>query len=100
MRTRRKSMEPQTSFDATFGELPEGRHAIAIIGQSGDTKVTWDPARPAEVEAARRQFDELTGGKHRYRAFRITDGDGRGEQMEQFDPNARRILLVPPMQGG
>lgn len=93
-------MEPTTNFDLTFGEIPEGRNAIAIIGRSGDTKITWDPSRPAEVEAARRQFDELTSGKHRYRAFRITGTDGRGEQLDEFDPAASRILLVPPMQGG
>lgn len=88
------------SADMTFGEVPKGYRAMAVMGQSGDTKLTWDPHEPAEVDAARAQFNTLVRDK-KYAAFRMGARDGvQGEQVREFDPNAERIIFVPPMKGG
>lgn len=72
---------------------------MAIMGEKGDTKITWDPLRPEEVHAARLQFEYLTKEK-RYTAFRMTESGERGELIRQFDKEAARIVLAPQMQGG
>lgn len=90
----------QESTDTTFGQVPAGKRAMAVMGAAGDTKYIWDGGNPAEVEAARRQFEFLTKEK-KYAAFRMTGTDGgRGEQIRTFDPNAERIIFAPAMQGG
>lgn len=86
--------------DKTFGDVPEGKHAMAVMDGSGDTKAFWDAGKPEEVEAARRQFDFLVKEK-KYSAFHVRGKDGaQGEQMRAFDPAAERIIFVPQMQGG
>jgi len=75
------------------------RHVMRIMGTPGDTRQTWDPARPDEVAAAKKVYDELK--EKRYAAFRVDKESGnRGEQMREFDPNAAMMILVPPMAGG
>jgi hypothetical protein len=65
----------------------------------GDLKVIWDPARPAEVDAAREQFDKLmkTGN---YLAYRVRTGGGKGEQIREFDASAEKLILAPALRGG
>lgn len=89
----------QETTDTTFGEIPAGKRAMAVMGAKGDTKYIWDASKPAEVEAARRQFEFLTKDK-KYAAFRMTGRDGQGEQIRTFDPEAERIIFAPAMQGG
>lgn len=92
--------ELESTTDATFGDVPAGIHAMAVMGTVGDTKTFWDATKPAEVEAARAQFNMLTKEK-RYAAFRVHGVDGsKGEQMREFDAQAERIIFAPPMQGG
>lgn len=87
-------------FDSKFQEVPEGKHAFAVMGTAGDTKVIWDPDSPVEVEAARAQFNTLTKN-NKYRAFYVSGKEGRKDEvMTEFDPAAGRIILVPPMAGG
>lgn len=87
------------STDLTFGDLPDGHHAMAVMGAAGDTKYHWDASKPAEVEAARRQFEFFMNDK-KYAAFRMSRDGAQGEQIREFDPNAGRIIFAPPMQGG
>ena len=87
-------MDVQTNEEKKFTGF------MAKMGEEGDTKVMWDKDNPAEVEAARVQFETLTK-KHRYLAFRAEGKKGeKGEQIREFDPDAERIILVPPMVGG
>jgi hypothetical protein len=73
---------------------------MAVMGREGDVRTMWNKDVPAEVEAARAQFDALVG-KSRYAAFRATGERGeRGAQIRAFDPEAERIILVPPLAGG
>lgn len=84
----------------TEQDWPEdGRSAMSIMSLKGDTKVLWDKRNPDEVANARRTFDELK--KKGYAAFRVNGKEGeKGEQMATFDPDAERMIMVPPMKGG
>lgn len=85
--------------DLAFKDVPEGKSAMAIMGLKGDIKTVWDPRNADEVAAAKAQFDRLKA--QRFRAYRVTGKDGaRGEPMDTFDPEAARMIMVPPMQGG
>lgn len=99
------TLDSLTWMDGSFEEVPSGKSAIAVMGEPGDTKHIWDKRKEAEVEAARTLFKKLTkpvkDGGAGYRAFHVTGKDGeKGEQMNEFDPEAERMILVPPMQGG
>lgn len=74
------------------------RHSMSVMGKEGDTKIEWDPDNKNEVKQAERTFQELT--KKGYKAFRLCEEDNRGEQLDKFDKEAERIILVTPMAGG
>lgn len=87
------------AHDTTFGEVPIGMHALAVQGVDGDTKHIWDPSKPPEVEAARLLFNGLRAKG--YAAFKVTGKDGlKGEQINEFEPEAARMIFAPPMAGG
>lgn len=79
--------------------MSKTRGEMRILGAKGDTKISWDKDNEVEVENARRTFDELMG-KERFAAFKMKGRDGKGEQITEFDPDAERLILVPPMAGG
>jgi hypothetical protein len=72
---------------------------LAIMGRPGDTKIIWDRSRPEEVQTARRTFDELR--KQGYLAWSVRGRDGeKDSQIHEFDPNAERLIMAPPLRGG
>lgn len=83
---------PESTIDTrTHGE-------IAVMDHTGDTKIIWSRDNADEVENAKRTFRDLRGKG--YAAF-LTDKKGeKAEQIHEFDPNAERIIFVPPMRGG
>ena len=84
-------METQTETN-TKGEM-------AIMGKEGDTKIIWDQNNNDEVENAKATFDRLKGKG--YLAFKVIGKEGdRGEQMQDFDPKAERIIFAPQLRGG
>ena len=93
--------EGKQEFDSSFGAIPKGMNAFAVLGQSGDTKTMWDPASPTEVEVAKEQFDKLVATK-RYSAFHVSaeDPNKQGRRMTEFDPEAGRVIFIPPVAGG
>lgn len=66
--------------------------------QAGDLKVVWDADNEDEVQAAREQFDSLTGKG--YMAYTVAARGRKGEQIRTFDPDAEKIILAPAMRGG
>lgn len=68
-----------------------------VMGQRGDTAVAWDETKLDEVEAARATFEGLLTGKG-YLAFSVESEENK--QIRTFDPNAEKIILVPPVAGG
>jgi len=69
-----------------------------VLDTTGHTKTTWDSDNRQEVAAAREQFDALT--KKGFKAFRVKKDGSEGEAMKVFDPEAERMILVPPVEGG
>lgn len=74
------------------------RGEMCVLDETGDLRVTWNARDTDEVSAARAQFDELRG--KRFVAFAVGETGGQGEQVDEFDPNAQKIIMVPPMAGG
>ena len=75
------------------------QHQMHTLDRTGDQKVMWDASNDDEVEAARDTFVKLTGKG--YMAYRAQGKKGeQGEQIRSFDPDAERIILVKPHQGG
>lgn len=91
----------EIEFDGTFGDVPPGKNALAVMNRTGDTKTIWDPNNADEVASAREQFDRLVATK-KFSAFRVSNEDPnkQGQRMTEFDPSAGRIIFVPPVQGG
>jgi len=72
---------------------------MAVMGRKGDVKTMWNPDNEDEVKAAKKQWDDLVG-KKRFRAFRVKGDGKKGEQISDFDPDAAKLIIVPPMAGG
>ena len=75
-----------------------GDMEIACLDRTGDTKTIWNPHNTDEVENARRTYNDLRAKK--YLAFRVNEKGDKGEQMNEFDPTAGKIIMVPPFAGG
>jgi hypothetical protein len=82
---------------ATATESLKGE--MHVLDGNGDTKIMWDRHNRDEVRAAREHFDDLRR-KH-YLAFRAEGSEGvRGSQVDTFDPDAERLIMVPRSVGG
>ena len=90
----------ETTKPKTIDEDPiHGKHYMACMDDTGDTKFMWSRDNRDEVDLARTTFDSYR--KKGYAAFRVVGKDGvKGEQMNEFDPDAERIIFVKPMAGG
>jgi hypothetical protein len=71
---------------------------MRVMGRQGDTKTIWDPEDEDETQAAREQFDSLTGKGHR--AYDVKKDGKQGKRMREFAPDAGKIIFVPPVAGG
>ena len=75
---------------------------LMVMDSSGHTEVEWDKADPESVQKAREVFQHKSlAGYHAY-AVAPVDGAGqrKGSVLKSFDPEADRIVIAPPMQGG
>lgn len=71
---------------------------LRIMDGSGDTKIIWDSDQPEEVKVARETFKKLR--KKGYNAYSVRRLGEKGEVVTEFDPDAEKIILAPPMSGG
>lgn len=71
---------------------------MRIIDATGDTKLIWDSDNEAEVENARRSFNDLK--KKKYNAYSVKKDGEKGSVITEFDPNAEKIIMAPQMAGG
>jgi hypothetical protein len=101
METQTTATKPtiQATTDKTFGEVPPGHGAMAVMGKEGDTKYIWDKNNAAEVEVARSTFNSFVKDK-KYLAFKVNGAGDKGEQVRDFDPTAERYIFAPMMVGG
>lgn len=70
------------------------------MGVKGDEKLTWDSEDDLQIKKAQTRFKELIGKGYKMFVSKDIAGSKRGEQISEFDPNAERIIAVPPMAGG
>lgn len=71
---------------------------LEVLDHTGDTKHMWDSEKSDEVDAARAVFDTLK--RKGYALFRAKKDGDKGTLMQTFDPDAERLIAVPPMVGG
>lgn len=79
-------------------KMAQGDREIAVMGKEGDIKTIWNPQNEDETKNARRTFDDMR--KKKYLAFRVNAAGDKGEQITEFDPEAGKMIMVPPMVGG
>jgi len=72
---------------------------ILMHERLGDDRRDWNPDDPAQRKKIEEVFKEkLAAG---WAAFKMKGKDRKdGEQITEFDPNAKAILMVPPLVGG
>jgi hypothetical protein len=87
---------PTLDPEASDGASP--KHVMHPLDHTGDSKTVWDPENPEEVAAARATFERLT--KKGYRAFNVGGKGQKAGQMNEFDPQAEKMILVPQQAGG
>lgn len=75
-----------------------GRHALSVMGGSGDTRLIWNTRDSDECRAAQRTFEDLTGKG--FRAYTVGTRGETDRPITTFDPEAEKIILTPPMSGG
>lgn len=75
---------------------------LEVLDVTGHTTTKWDTANQAEMKVVQRIFSDLT--KKGYKAFSIKKGavDNviESEPRRSFDPEAEKMLMVPPIQAG
>ena len=84
--------------DLLVADPTSGRGLLAVMDQTGDTKITWDSRNADEVAAARKTFDDLKAKG--FTAYSVDDEGGKHEVLHKFDPSARKIIMSPRMVGG
>ena len=71
---------------------------LCELSVEGDMKTIWDADNADEVDAAKAQFDKLK--KKGYLAFKVKKDGEKGEMVNEFDPEAEKLILTPPVRGG
>lgn len=71
---------------------------LCVMDRTGDTKIIWDSGNDDEVENARRTFKDLK--KKGYLAYKVKKGGDKGEVVSEFDSEAERLIMAPPLAGG
>lgn len=80
-------------------DLKEGQGLLAEMNTSGDTRIIWNRNNADEVDIARESFRKARAKG--MAAYRVTGKEGvKGEVISEFDPDAERIILAPPLRGG
>lgn len=76
----------------------ENHSMLAIMDETGDSRIQWDKSDPSQVAKARARFDELK--KKGYMAYSVSKKGGMDEIINNFDENAERIIMHSQMIGG
>lgn len=73
-------------------------HELAVLDETGDTKLIWDEDKPEEVDAAKAMFERLK--EKGYVAYAVDRKGEKGEVLERFNRSAEKIIMAPQMKGG
>jgi hypothetical protein len=71
---------------------------LAIMDTTGDTKIIWNADNEDEVDNARETFDRLKSKN--YIAYSVGRAGRKDEVIRKFDPDAEKLIMVPPVVGG
>lgn len=71
---------------------------LCVLDPSGDTRMQWDKNDPAQVEAARKRFDEMRAKG--YMAYSVSRSGRQDTVLHAFDPDAERVIMQKPHVGG
>lgn len=71
---------------------------MRVMNRDGDTKIIWDRNNADETAAARKVFDDLKD--KRFMAYRVDDRGDKSEVLREFDPDAEKLIMAPPLVGG
>lgn len=91
-------MATATYKDVFDIELEPGQSLLARLDQSGDARVTWRRGNMQETDIARAAF--VSARASGMMAYRTKPDGSQGEVLAEFDPNAEKIILAPPLAGG
>ena len=80
-------------------------HVMEVMDRNGHTTVTWDPRDPQSCNDAKREFDRLIREGYQAFAMNVVSENGvvveeKGDRINQFDPQAGKLMMVPHLQGG
>lgn len=65
---------------------------------AGDLKVVWDATKQHEVDAAKKQFEELK--RKGYVAYAVKKDGEKGKKVDEFDPDEEKMILAPAPKPG
>jgi hypothetical protein len=71
---------------------------IKWLNENGDSKFIWDPNIEAEIQAAEAQYDTLID--QGYKAYKVGKSGKKGKEIDAFDPDLGKIIMVPKLVGG
>lgn len=80
------------------GVLEVNSTLFVMDKNEGDQRLQWNRKNDEQVNQARARFDELKA--RGYTAYKVDANGRRGEVINEFDPNAQRIIMHPQMVGG
>lgn len=66
---------------------------MRVLSQNGDDRLTWDRNDPNQVKDAYKKFKDFI--KKGYQAFAVLATGDKGHKLDEFDPLAEEILMVP-----
>lgn len=71
---------------------------LIILDQTGDTKVIWDKNNRDEVDNARDTYKKMKDKG--YMAYSVKEDGEKKKIIHEFDPEAEKLILTPPLRGG
>lgn len=78
--------------------IAAGKIIMCVLDDTGDARQMWDPNIPAEVEHARKSYDEAIAAG--MRAFHVRKNGEPGRMITEFPAEAGKVIFAPALQGG
>jgi len=73
-------------------------HELVVLDESGDTRLTWDSEVQDEIDAAKAMWTKMKAKG--YLGYSVDRKGEKGKVLDEFDPNAEKIIMSPQMKGG
>lgn len=84
--------------ESNLDDVPEGKGLLSILDESGDVRQIWDSTNADEVAHARQTFKDFKAKG--YTAYKVNKKGEKGEIINEFDPEAEKIIMAPTTVGG